>query len=276
MATATLDVIEGSQAEYFGNVAERAVRMGIVEGLPTTGNPEDVLWAAMNATGMPATGTPYPGRSNCYLRSIQVFGQSHEIARVRLLYEPFEGTGTTLLIRIGASLTSYQTNKIPGTWLPLNVDYEPPDGTGEYIPMSMVTFNILRPLRRVSVMQMRAGTLDVTEAQEFSENVGKVNDAEWMGKESGAWLISNADATISKYNGYYQRTIEAMSQGSDIWRYGGILRSQTTGRYAWDDDISNRLQELRSYPYEFGSSFLNGCISLDPYETIPFTPLFGF
>ena len=263
--------------EIFGNSAESAVRTGIVSGLPTTGNPEDALWAAMTATGMPITGTPYPNRTNCFLTRIQVFGISHEFAKVKLIYEPFQGVGTSLIIRIGATLSNYATNMLPGaTRTALKVGFTPADSKLEKIPEDFLTINMLRPLRRVSVTQLRAGTLDVAEATTFSDFVGRVNNATWLGKPAGSWIVNNADATISKYGGYYQRTIEGMSQGNDLWRYFGVLRSHLTGKYAIDTNTQTAINTLRSNAYSYGVQTGNGVLAVDPYETTNFTTLFGF
>ena len=273
--------------EIFGNSAERAVRTGIVEGLPTTGNPEDVLWAAMTAAGMPAAGSLYPGRTNCFLRTTQVFGLSHDMARVKLIYEPFEGTNTSVIIRVGASLSTYQTNKLPGTQQPIAVEWVPTDTTKyKPIPLDYVPIVAMRPMRRVSVTQLRAGILDVAEAASFAEYVGMVNSTTWFGKGPGSYIISGADATISKYSGYYQRTVEAMNQGLDKWSHYGVLRSAQTGKFAGGaiggtDDINTQLSTLVAMSYmpksiRYPASSTKGVVRVDPYDWTDFTPIFGF
>lgn len=282
-ATFVPDTVESSMVELFGNSAESAVRTGIVHGLPTTGNPEDVLWNAMTAAGMPATGTPYPGRSNCWLTRIQVFGMSHDVARVKLVYEAFQGVGTSLIIDIGSQMASYATNMHPKTKEAFAVDFIAQGDKAEDIPTDYVTMNILRPMRRVSVTQLRSGTLTPTEAISFGDNIGKTNDAAWLGKPIGAWLITAATASISRYGGYYQRRIEAMNQGSDLWSYYGILRSQMTGRFAGgakgsSDDLQPTIDNLKAMPYPVGVYAAQGLgvIRVDPYETTTYSPLFGF
>lgn len=283
-ATATLDHVDGSQVELSGNSAEYAVRIGHVEGLPTTGSPEDVLWAATNAAGMPATGELYPGRTNCFLTRIQVFGISADKANVRLIYEPFEGVGSSLVIDVSSSMSTYQTNMMPGTKELFSIDFVTATEGGQDIPVDYVTLGLLRPIRRIAVTQLVNGTLDIEQATGFAENVGKVNDATWCDKPKGAWLITGANATISRYGGYYQTRLEAISQGDDLWSYYSIMRSQITGRIAGgtpggDDDIQSTLDYLKSLEYSTRTYFPaqgRGCFRVDPYETDDFNTIFGF
>lgn len=283
--------VDGSSTEIFGNSAERAVVTGIVEGLPTTGNPEDVLWAAQSAVAAKGyiSGSLYPGRTNCYLRTVQVFGVSHEIANVRIQYEPFEGVGTSVLIEIASSLSTFTTNKQPGTQKPFVLSWVP-SNTTKYpvgIPPDYVPINMLRPMRRVAVTQLRAGTMTIEAAQSYSESVGYVNQQHWMNKRPGAWIVSGASASISKYGGYIQRRIEAMTQGLDLWSHYGILRSSQTGRYAGGDagtadDLNDKMVELVSLPYApkscrypAGNKTMGVC-RVDPYDWTNFNTIFGF
>lgn len=276
-ATFIADTIEGSQVELFGQ-ATSAVRTGVVYGLPTTGDPEAALWAAMTATDMPATGSLYPGLANCFLTRIQVFGVSADMARVKLIYEPFQGVvNTVLLINIDTTLSTFATNMMPGTKKPFKVNYTPSDSKLEKIPDDLLTIQMLRPMQRVSVMQLRGGTLDTMTAAAMADNVGKVNLGYWLGKPQGAWIISGAQASISRYGGYYQTRLEALRQGNDLWRYFGILRSQMTGKYAIDsvtESVINTLKGSAYSPMSFGTA--NGVGMIEPYEAIQFTPLFGF
>ena len=286
-ATFIPDIVAGSQVSISGNAAEAATRSGIIVGLPTTGNPEDVLWAALSAAGMPAMGSLYPNRVNCWLTRIEVAGISHDTASVKLVYEPFQGVGSVLIIDVGSTLSTFTTNMVPGTKQPIGCEWIPNDTKHKPIPMDYVATNMLRPLQRVSVTQLRQGTLDAAQAAAYADYVGRVNAVSWMNKDPGFWIINAANITVSKYGGYFQARIEALSQGDDCWSYYGILRNSQTGKFAGgkkgsSDDLNTSIGSLLSLPYVPRSvrypsgSATKGVVRVDPYRTTNFTTLFGF
>jgi hypothetical protein len=305
--TVQLDVTDGSQVEYLGTNPIRAIRAGRARGLPTdtsSMDPEAVLFAVTQAarTAAGASGpddTPtYPGHSSLLLTRTLVSGISNtaQAASVKLVYEPFSGAAaSSLIFDVGSSLSTFATNQMPGTRKLFAVGWSdsPPTGDEEdffanAVPVDYPVINMLRGCGRVSVTQLQVGTLDVTEAATFSSYVERVNDAEWMGRPKGSWIVSEAQAQISRYAGYYTKRISALRLGDDAWSYYTILRNALTGKYVGTPTAMQANQAaLKALDYEprsirwpsIGTSpdaNWDGIARIDPYLDTDFGTLFGF
>lgn len=288
MATATLDIVEGSQIELSGQTGGRIRRTGIVTGLPTTGEPADALYQATIADGMKRRGSNHPTIPNMILATIGVFGLSTNKARVELIYEPFgSAIGTSYVLEVGSSLGTYETNMLPGSKDLIQVEHAGDGTTDLKIPPGLVTMTMLRPMVRVVVTQLRAGSLDVATCAAFTDNVGLVNNSTWLGKPPGTWIVSAATASSSRYEGYWQTRIESLRMSSDTWSYFGVLQSQETGKYAGGPFLGAAKDILIARPYASNSvettevfdgtgSVKQGIVKVNPYFDRDFATLFGF
>lgn len=277
--TITLDDVSTSSIDQLGNAGVSAVRGGWADDLPSDTlamQPEDVLFAVRQAVyDLVPQGSTYPGTTNSFFNRVQVSGLTSGRARVKLIYEPFQGTGTSLIIDSSSTLATYATNLMPGTLELLRVYF---DGAGGQpaIPDDYPIINMLRPMRRRAVTQLRAGTYTEDQADAFEENVGLVNNATWRNKKKGSWIVSGAQASVSRYSGFYQTRLEALCQGEDTWSYYAIAKSNLTGKYAGTaDGIQAQIGILKGKPY--GPQVArNGVSRFDPYLMTNFTSLFGF
>lgn len=275
-----LDTWDDSSLEVQGTF-RRHTRGGRAIGIPTTLDSVDALAYVTLAPGMPLLGSTHPSQPTMTLVGLRVYGISSDSARFQLIYETATGmTPSSYIIDVSSALSTFATNLMPGTRQAIKADFIPSGpnaANGERLDFDFVTVNMLRPLRRISVTQLQQGDLTEQEAVSFSDNVGKVNDAVWMGKPSGSWIISGATASVSRYSGFFQKRIEAMSQGDDLWIYFGILRSQATGKYATDENTDSAINTLKALPYTAKTvSPGNGLVRVDPYDVIAFAPIFGF
>lgn len=278
--TLYMDTAKDSMVELYGAYGKRATRTGVAHDLPETGSKTDVLWNVIGAVKA-QVGTTWPGLNDLFLVSVKVFGTSQASAAIQCIYDGFNGVASGYFIEAGATMSSYATNMLPGRTGAMakrlfKVEFTPSGGSCHRIPPDLLTIQMLRPIRKVSTTIIRSGTLDDLELQGVLGQVGWVNDAPWMGQPIGAWLTTHAAANVSKYQGYYTKRLEAISQGNDLWRYFGTMQSSITGRRAVDDNTQDLIDSMNMSPYMYGIDTANGLIMVSPYETRNYPSMFGF
>lgn len=287
MATVTLDTIQDSQIERLGNQQIRAVRGGYVTGVTSTNDPEQLLYEAATATGMPPMGDEYPAYPYSFLTRIRVLGITPRGARILLYYEPFSGVvDTTYIITTGSRMQSYQTNLHPGTLDPLQVGYVDPSAIFDSPPPDMRPISLLKPCATVSVYRLQAGTLsDADQATLSNASVGWVNDDTWMGRAKGHWLCTGCEVTNSKFGGYYSIRATAETNGPvESWaKYITFYQSQI-GKWLNSSGLAAAIAaSVSGDAYSYGSTIPSGGAHLTdgwrrvcPYPELDFGALFGF
>ena len=169
--TVYLDRLAG--ASYTRNrQGKKAVRIAIVDGL--SGAPDEILYLASVADGMPVYGSAHPSIPGLFLYEINPEAIGAGQARVRLVYEPWRGTppeGSAPAIVVGATVEQHSTHAdINGN--EMFVQYtDAAEVTHEQTP----TASVLRP--KMSLELTRRET--VSPASKAATYVGKVNNAGW-------------------------------------------------------------------------------------------------
>ena len=279
MAILTLDSVDGSQAEKFGNVGGRIVRTGIVRDVTSTDNPEMLLWECLNVAGMPAMGSAHPANAAFLLQRVVAQGINTRDARVFLHYEPFSANAASaLVITTGSRLTPYQTNLHPGSNKPIYVDVN--DGV-DSIPADLATFSLLKVQSTVSVFKLQIGTIDPTAAATQAGHVGKVNTNPWMGRSKGSWLITDYEVVNSRYAGWFSTRATAMTAGPapQTWMTASVLFQRQYGKYYWYEGIQDDMAPyLSNYVYTANLDVNSrlGWAVIGPYPLTDFSAVFGF
>jgi hypothetical protein len=282
-ATWTPDTIEGSQLEV--EMAQgRCVRTGIMDGVDTTDDPYQLLFEVINQLVNRGITLNPPSPLSQYqpfmlLRRVRVLGIADRSARVALFYEtPEFGTPTAYLLRHSTVLTSYQTDLLPGTRIPLRIkdayDLITDGGisTGFKIPGDNVLFTFLKPLESIQVYALTYG-----QPKDSRASVGKVNNNDWQGKAKAMWLLSEWTTDQYKYSGYYTLNAAAISRVDEDWSESGILINRQTGKKIHVQDENTTAQAMMAQPYSFGIIYNNnGMMRVGPYGMTDFLALFGF
>jgi hypothetical protein len=283
----------GAMSELVGD-SGREIRMGLATELPTSLDEgiarEGVLYAIATHPAVPRKGQPHPIRPNLIVSTVRATVAANSAsATIEVLYEAFgSSTASSLIVEFDCSPTTFETNMMPGTREPFEVGFQPTTplvGNTSYMPIppGYVTITMLQTLEVVSVTQLVPGAISIDQQAAFVRNAGFCNSVPWLGKPAGAWYISRANATSSRFGGFYQTNLRAMSRGDELWSYYGILQDQTTGRFAGGPDVQDALDTLRGLPYAARHSRTvqtngkdQGVIRIDPYRVQPYAPLFGF
>ena len=183
--TVYLDRVDG--ASYTRNrQGKKAVRIAVVDGLD--GDPDEILYLASVAEGMPAYGSAHPSIPGLFLYEINPEAIGAGQARVRLVYEPWRGTppeGSAPAIVVGATVEQHTTH------LDVNDEVMVVEYTddAEVTHYQTPTASVLCP--KVSFELTRRE--DAAPGAKVKAYVGKVNTAGWDVDPSAAartWLCT--------------------------------------------------------------------------------------
>jgi len=275
MATEILfDTVEDSALEVIGVVARHS-RGALITGLPTTGDPADLLFSVLTLAGMPTAGQVHPTRPDLKFNRVLVRGVSADSVRVQLVYETFNpgGPASAYLITFESYIGSYQTNIMPGTRQPIRCSFT--DATsGLSIQEDFITFGIDRAMRAVSVQALMYGSPD---GELNDQYVNFCNSDTWRGLEIGYWRLMRFRTSISRYAGYYMRDMLAVTKTNEDWSVFGVLRNSATGRFAPVSQAAiDSIAGMTYTPMTVLGGGTNGFVRACPYDVIPFELLFGF
>lgn len=290
--TVTLDVFEGAEVstEATGtNTAaqKRFVRPAIVEGIDLTvvgSDLSEALFIAMTEVSNKAAANPLSGsHADMYLRKIFLRAISDQTARAELVYETLQiggGPPSTYVLTDGAFLTTFQTNRMPGTHKPFSTHYEDLDGENR-VPedgSDRVTMSLLRPMRKLNVSALIYGRPQ-TGGQDA---IGSVNDAVWptsgdsSPKPVGYWLLTDYTTAWTRYGGYMQLSATALTKVREDWSETGILLNKLTGKYVDVDDTVIDALLAKPYTNTVDSPFGDGIIRVGIYPLVSFSTIMGF
>lgn len=269
-----LDTVEDSSAEQFG-VVKRHARGGLAVGLDTSVDKSDLMWSILNLSGMPKSGDAHPTKPELKFHRVLMRGASGDAVRFQLVYETFNPYGPASAYYIGddSYLGTYTTNLIPGTRKPIRCSFT--DATsGLNMPEDFCPITIYRPLRAVNVTALVYGNPD---GDPNGIHVGEVNNATWRGLGIGYWLMARYYTNYSKFQGYYQKEMQAISRVTEDWSETAILRNQQTGRFP--KIPAGVIESNLAIPYAYGligATAGAGFVRVGPFQTGYFNLLFGF
>lgn len=271
------DIIDGAQLEAEA-ISQQYVRTGLVTDITAVGDPDpEMLWnvltilATAGITLSPASALSL-AHPTLFLRRVRVTGFATNGARVALLYStPDLGPPSAFIVTDSSTLTSYQTDLLPGTRVPLRI----PDTTikgGGVVGGDNVLFNFLRPIRKVGVAAVSYGV-----TKPSNGIVGKVNAGLWNGKAQGFWLCDSWITSTSRFAGWYTLQASAITKEDEDWSESGMLIDRATGKRVELIDSTATATAMMALAYAFGIIYANdGMIRVGPYKTQSFAPQFMF
>lgn len=272
-----LDTVENSSAEMFGSTG-RHVRGGMAVGLDTSGSPADLMWSVLSLPGMPTAGQAHPTQPALRFNRVLMQGASGNAVKFQLVYETFNpfGPASAYFITDDTYVSNYTTNMLPITRQPIRCSSVGVDG-GLDIREDFVPMSFYRPMRAVNVTALVYGSPD---GDPNGIHVGEVNNATWRGLPVGYWLLMRYYTNFSKYHGYYQKELQAVSRVTEDWSETGILRNTQTGRFA--KIAPGAIEGNLANSYNFGyipneaATSTHGFVRIGPYQLGNFDILFGF
>lgn len=290
------DKIDGSLAEI-GSQASRLSRGGFAYYDPISSAPDPSImlldvYQKIRADGY-RFGQQARGAPTLALTRMPIVPLGAGQFRFQLIYENVSPGNFTFnsayLLEYGGMSQSYDTTFLPGSRIPIRVDYDPnqagapKDVKFDKVPEDYVKMRLPRTLRYVRVTQVTFGQ----PKNNLQDYLNYVNSDYWQGRRKGFWRLDDANTRISRYEGYYQQVAVALSRNTEDWSEGGVLQHQQTGRYVPLDQ--SYVLDAFSKPYGYaggdsgyldsnGSGFAryNGFVRVYPHPTVSFRQLFGF
>lgn len=231
------------------------------------GSEQDVLFDCKTAI-QSSVGDTLTGHTDYRLQQIliEAVGQTDAEARlfwVKDLVLGFEPS--TAIITESTTLVSRNTRFLPGTREKFLID--------SYlgVPGDTVSCNILCPLRTVNVSILGAGDVEDGEGSSIST----VNNATWRGLNLGYWLMAEYTTSVSKYTGYYQQRITAISRVLEDWSEVIVLR-RPDGKFISVDETQYSTDMALDYDYGLIGTKNKGFARYGPFPMTNFTAIFGF
>lgn len=285
MPTATLDTVEGSSLDYSPNENSVLVRGGIVTGL--SGDPSQALGECLNADGMPPLGeSTQIGQKVLFFRRLQVepnpLGAS-DVVSVKLIYDTINGPNSAYTITESSFLQVYETNRLPGTRVPLLVpEWSPANTTGGIggaiaavsppVPADLAMGRFEFVMSQVTIAGIKQGA--APPPRTYSGNVGGANKDAWLGLGKGMWKVVGGESTASVWSGYFSYSLSALTKNIEDWSEIRQLYDHKLGHFVKlpqsDED------KLASANYDYGIFVkVPGAIRYGPNPLINFNPLFG-
>jgi hypothetical protein len=268
------DTVDGSEIEHNYTSSTR-IRGGLVVGLH--GDPSQALEQIIAASGMPKFGDVINSNGRTlYLKNIRAKAIGADMARVALTYDSVfsSETSSAYLIRTRSYLTTYETNMLPGTRVPIRIDlYADPDHGFNVVPADNVTFRFQRPMRSIEVSGLKFGAPPTDD--KYEKNIGYANAGPFRGLARGYWVLTDGGVDLSRYKGFYTWNLSALTRNTEDWSETGILRDSRTGKFV--NVLPADIAALLALPYDYGIiGKRNGIIRVGPYPVTDFATLFGF
>ncbi|HEV7297936.1 MAG TPA: hypothetical protein VGN72_01120 [Tepidisphaeraceae bacterium] len=281
MPTLKIDTVRGSSLEAVDGVGTRLIRTAIVDDIDlASGNDPEALIKVLSVTGMPQLKDALPGQPSMFLRRTIV---RPSLTRWRRAYVDLEYSNefglipTAYIVRDDAFLQQVETNLIPGTFVPIRVNWQNPSEATEKVPADNITFSFGIPIRAISISGLAYGSPNT-----YQGSVGMVNAGTWAGKAAGHWRLDRYASEINKQEGTYTYNAMAVSRAYGDWSEWGVLRNQQTGRYIpiASADRTAALALAYSYgiiyPTATPDTSNKGFVRVGPYQTTNFETIFGF
>lgn len=276
-----------TSAVQLGNATGSITRGGFAWGFASDGvtTKETVFYAVLAAleaqegVTLSPTSSTYPADPSKILTQVLMSGLSHDSVSIQLRYEsPTFAVSTAAIFEVDSSLQTVERDKYPQSLEPIWIGWKGRTTAGSdpktepisaKIERDTAPFSYQRPLIRVSSYLMRYGFLDDTTTATNAGYIGTVNDATWLGRKRGAWLMTNYKSSAAKYSGYYSVRAEAIAKGgpTDIaedWRVFDCLRSRMTGRRAVPDPV--KITAALAAAYQFGPINAGSNAALHQYD----------
>ena len=258
MATATVDIIEGSAVdEEFGRIT-RIVRVARVTGLTSTTN---ALAESLSATGMPDVGDAHPDHSDMILRvRIPRPDGRYNGCEVQLIYmraDVYPIPLSDLAVSGGGGLRSVTTNKdISGNRI---VVRGPQLAGGILGREQLVRIEKFEPHDTLTISLFETSSDPKAIQRQWK---GKVNDALWLGDAEGTWLcidfnyrLANASTTPRTWE-----TVYYFEYDGNGWNQREVVAEDPSNP---GHELPNPLQVYQQLvfvdlylAYDFGSKFV--------------------
>jgi hypothetical protein len=280
--TLTIDKVRGASLEQdLSTGFTRVVRAGTVDNIDlASGNDPEALINVLGTSGFPQLNETMPGQPNLTVRRISIQPSLTKLRRVYVTWEYSNDTSlipTAYLVRDDAFLQEVETNLIPGTFIPIRVNWQNPSASTDKVPADNVTFRFGMPIRAVSISGLKYGS-----PSGYQSSVGTVNNALWTGRAAGWWRLDRYATEINRVNGTYTYNALAVSRSYGDWSEYGVLRNTQTGRYV-DIATADRAAAVALpyaqgiiYPTATPSTSNKGLVRVGPYYTASFSAIFGF
>jgi hypothetical protein len=294
-------LIQGSSIATQGQIVQ-FIQTGMVTDIDVTSMaPADLLWEVnltLQANGLfTDPPTSLAGHPNVTLQRVEIYGMTYNGAKIALFWgTPGFGPPSIYIVRNSTTLSTFQTDLMPGTRQPLRMADTSVAGTDETgaavsypITGDNVLFNFLRPLELIQVYSLNYG------APKYSNNlVGRVNDSDWPTaapsfptfggydptrntKAKGYWLLNEWTTDIHRYAGYYTLNASAISKVNEDWSDTAVAVDQSTGKRIALVDPVGTVAAMMTPPYSYSIIYnANGMMRVGPYDVTGFAALFGF
>lgn len=241
------DIIDGARAEI-STTGLRATRIAHVEGLISKGSAG--LFEAMNASGIPRHGEPFPDIPNLWVTGVEAVYEpdSNTQARVIIRYgfpdidvgyfdnEPSETT--TPRLEVSSSVQSTTTNKdVHGKVFVIDnyhKEFREPDGTpiGTNAlpePAQGGEVNFQQPTATVRYFRREPGSPGLKSKQ----YVGTINASPVFGDPAHFWMCTRLDGSTDDGGRSYNTTYE-FQRHPDSWDVVVVWRDPETGQPGQD------------------------------------------
>jgi hypothetical protein len=176
------------------------------------------------------------------------------------------------LIREDTRTFTETTNMLPGTRIPIRVNWVNAADASEFIPEDYLVIHYDRPIRALQILATIYGDPPTIQR----EMVGTVNDNTWLGYPVGYWKVDSYSTESRDRGSSWQVSASVSSKKNEDWSVYGILQNKHTGQFVEVSDTQIGL--LVAQPYIYGQYVVpnKGCVKVGPYTVSPFDLLFGF
>lgn len=290
-AVVTMDTVSGAQLDA-ELTKKRRVRTGIVSNIPLSTGAPDALVLEKAVDALIAAGyiftSAIPGADpTCGLKrySMRAIDGMVNMVKFALIYETpdFGGTPSAHIVRNAAVSQIEETNRqLDGTAIKVKWASDS-DTFGDNAIEDLVSFRVFRPWRMLQVSALIYGNLEDVGPSDGGNDKADFNDyvnnATWMGKPAGWWLLKDFSTDTTNF-GYYSVTTAALARGKD-WSEYQTLFNRHTGQYVKVKDANETAAIGRNYspgiiwPKTSDDKF-SGLVRWGPYPWTDFSAIFGF
>lgn len=291
-AVVTMDTVSGAQLDA-ELTKKRRVRTGIVSNIPLSTGAPDALVLEKAVDALIAAGyiftSAIPGADpTCGLKrySMRAIDGMVNMVKFALIYETpdFGGTPSAHIVRNAAVSQIEETNRMEdGT--AISVQWASDSDTfGDFAIKDLVSFRVFRPWRMLQVSALIYGNLEDigptgggNDKADFNDYV---NNADWMGKPPGYWLLKDYSTDTTNF-GYYTVTASALTRVRKDWSEYSTLYNRTIGKYVDVKPANEAAAISRAYAPGIiwptgGDDQYSGLVRWGPYSWTSFPAIFGF
>lgn len=238
-----------------------------VGGLSVTGGSEAEVAFDIRTAIIAATGYSLTGHDDYRLQGIIIDSVGPTDAEARLYWTKdlvFGFEPDTAILTESTTLLTKVSQYIPQT----RVKFEVPAAAPFLVDTARIS--ILMPHRVVTAQILSAGD----PGTDYGNLVGWANKTAWRGLGVGYWLLAEHTTAISKYTGYYQKRISAITRVMEDWSEIAVLQTPDGHYY---DVPSGTWTATIAPAYSFGVIYsAAGIARWGPYPVTEFSTIFGF